>query len=39
MRMIIKAKEGLEDLLRHNDAIIRTHEIEEDLQHEEEAQR
>ena len=37
--MINEAKEGLEDVLRHNDAMRRTHEIEEDLQRQEEAWR
>ena len=37
--MINKAKQGLEDLLRHNDAMRRTQEREEYLQHQEEAWR
>ena len=32
MRMINEAKQGLEDVLRHNDATRRTQEREEDLQ-------
>ena len=36
--MINEAKQVLEDILRHNDAM-RTHEIEEDLQRQEEAWR
>ena len=37
--MINKAKQGLEDLLCHNDAMMRTQEREEDLQRQEEAWR
>ena len=35
--MINEAREGLEYVLRHNDAMRRTQEREEDLQHQEEA--
>ena len=38
-RMIQEAKQGLEDVLRHNDTIRRNQEREEDIQHQEEAQR
>ena len=34
--MINEAKQGLEDVLRHNDAMRRNKEIEEDPQHQEE---
>ena len=37
--MINEDKKGLEDVLRHNDAIQRTQEREEDLQHQEKAWR
>ena len=37
--MINEDKKGLEDVLRHNDAIQRTQEREEVLQHQEEARR
>ena len=37
--MINEDKQGLEDVLRHNDSIRRTQEIEEDLQCQEEAWR
>ena len=39
MRMINEGKEGLEYVLRHNDAMRRTQEREEDLQRQEEAWR
>ena len=35
--MINEAKEGLEDVLRNNDAMRRTQETEEDLQRQEES--
>ena len=37
--MINKSKEVLEDVLRHNDAMRRTQEIEEDLQRQEKSWR
>ena len=37
--MINEAKKGLEDVLRHNDAMMRNQEREEDLQRQEEAWR
>ena len=37
--MINKAKQGLVDVFRHNDTIMRTQEIKEDLQRQEEAWR
>ena len=37
--MINKAKEGLEDVLCHNDAMMGTQEREEDIQRQEEALR
>ena len=36
MRMINEAKQGLEDLFRHNYAMRRTQEREEDIQRQEE---
>ena len=38
-RMINEDKQGLEDVLRHNDSMRRTQEIEEDIQRQEEAWR
>ena len=37
--MINKAKEGSEDVLRHNDTMSRTQEKEEDIQRQEDLQR
>ena len=39
MRMINEAKEGLGDVLRHNNAMRRTQEREKDIQREEESWR
>ena len=37
--MIQEAKQGLEEVLRRNDTMMRTHEREEDIQRQEEAWR